>query len=125
MLTMHPRVSTRCGIAKRQVKNAPLRFVSRTLSYSASVVSLVGPSVQTPAALTTTSKRPCRAIVSAIMRSQSATIETFATMSPLRRSADTQTSPAASNLALIALPMPPSPPVTSTTRLDAGSAIAS
>src|SRR5665647_2328446 len=57
-LMMQPSVFLRCGIAWRQQKNVPLRFTPRTLSHSSSVVWSLGPSVQTPAVLTTTSTRP-------------------------------------------------------------------
>ena len=62
--------------AARHMKYTPLRFVPIRRSYSSSVISVVGFSIQMPAELTRMSRRPKRATASATMRSQSATTET-------------------------------------------------
>ena len=57
MLTMQPPVAARWGMAAEHTKYRPLRLRSITPSHSCSVVSSLGPSVHTPAALTTASRR--------------------------------------------------------------------
>ena len=126
----NPATRSDAGIAERHAKNVPLRFTSMVRSHCSSVMSAVGPSTQTPAVQTSTSRPPRRSTVPAppCVRSRPPTVTSAVTVStsPSRaaasarpssvRSASITVSPSARNRAAIARPIPPAPPVIRTTR---------